>query len=92
MAPTAAACHVLDAARCPAARGTRFGSPLVLSRVHWVGPELVAEIKFVSWTEDNPRRQVVYEGLREDNPAREAQQEIPHPKPASGEATTPTSF
>jgi hypothetical protein len=68
------------------------GSPLVLSRLHWVWSEFAAELKFVSWTEDNPRRQVVYEGLREDKPAPEAQQKIPHPKPASGEATTPTSF
>ena len=28
----------------PPPRGTRFGSPLVLSRVHWVEPKLVAEI------------------------------------------------
>lgn len=27
----------------PPPRSTRFGSPLVLSRVHWVRPELVAE-------------------------------------------------
>jgi DNA ligase D-like protein (predicted ligase) len=37
----------------PPPRGTRFGSPLVLSRVHWVKPELVAEVKFLAWTEDN---------------------------------------
>jgi DNA ligase D-like protein (predicted ligase) len=29
-------------------RSTRFGSPLVLSRVHWVRPELVAEVIFTS--------------------------------------------
>jgi ATP-dependent DNA ligase len=52
----------------PPPRSTRFGSPLVLSRVHWVRPELVAEVKYVSWTEDNLLRQVVYEGLREDKP------------------------
>jgi ATP-dependent DNA ligase len=28
----------------PPPRGSRFGSPLVLSRVHWVRPELVAEV------------------------------------------------
>ncbi len=28
-------------------RSTRFGSPLVLSDVHWVRPELVAEVKFL---------------------------------------------
>jgi bifunctional non-homologous end joining protein LigD len=31
----------------PPPRSTRFGSPLILSRVHWVRPELVAEIKFL---------------------------------------------
>ena len=30
----------------PPPRSSRFGSPLVLSRVHWVRPELVAEVKF----------------------------------------------
>ena len=35
----------------PPPRASRFGSPLVLSRVHWVRPELVAEVKFLTWTE-----------------------------------------
>jgi ATP-dependent DNA ligase len=52
-------------------RWTRFGSPLVLSRVHWVRPELVDEVKCLAWTEDGLLRQVVYEGVREDKPARE---------------------
>jgi hypothetical protein len=34
----------------PQARKTRFGSPLVLSRVHWVEPQLVAEITYLTWT------------------------------------------
>ena len=33
-------------------RSSRFGSPLVLNRVHWVRPELIAEVKFVAWTEE----------------------------------------
>ena len=45
-------------------RASRFGSPLVLSRVHWVRPELVADVKFLTRTDDNLLRQVVYEGLR----------------------------
>jgi bifunctional non-homologous end joining protein LigD len=73
-------------------RGTRFGSPLVLSRVHWVRPELVAEVKFLAWTEDNLLRQVVYEGLREDKPAREVRREIPHQNPATSSARSPTMF
>jgi ATP-dependent DNA ligase len=64
----------------PPPRSTRFGSPLVLSRVHWVRPELVAEVKFLTWTEDNLLRQVVYEGLREDKPAAEVRPPVPHPK------------
>ena len=63
----------------PPPRSTRFGSPLVLSRVHWVRPELVAEVKFLTWTEDNLLRQVVYEGLREDKPASEVRRPVPHP-------------
>ena len=62
----------------PPPRGTRFGSPLALSRVHWVRPELVAEVKFLTWTEDNLLRQVVYEGLREDKPARDVRRSAPH--------------
>jgi ATP-dependent DNA ligase len=59
----------------PPPRGSRFGSPLVLSRVHWVRPELVAEVKYLAWTDDNLLRQVVYEGLREDKPAAEVRRE-----------------
>jgi bifunctional non-homologous end joining protein LigD len=49
--------------------------------VHWVRPELVAEVKYLSWTEDNLLRQVVYEGLREDKPAAEVRRAVPYPKP-----------
>ena len=31
----------------PPPRGGRFGSPLVLSRVHWVRPEMVVEVSYV---------------------------------------------
>ena len=37
----------------PPPRTSRFGSPLALSRVHWVRPELVAEIKYLTWTDEN---------------------------------------
>jgi len=66
----------------PPPRDSRFGSPLVLSRVHWVRPELVAEVKFLAWTDDNLLRQVVYEGLREDKPAADVRRAAPYPKPA----------
>jgi DNA ligase D-like protein (predicted ligase) len=56
-------------------RKTRFGSPLVLSRVHWVEPKLVAEITYLTWTADNLLRHTVYVGLREDKPAAEVRRE-----------------
>jgi bifunctional non-homologous end joining protein LigD len=65
----------------PPLRASRFGSPLVLSRVHWVRPELVAEVKYLTWTGDNLLRQVVYEGLREDKPAVEVRRPVPHRPP-----------
>ena len=65
----------------PPPRDARFGSPLTLSRVHCVRPELVTEVKYLTWTEDNLLRQVVYEGLREDKPAAEVRRTTPHPKP-----------
>jgi DNA ligase D-like protein (predicted ligase) len=65
----------------PPPRSTRFGSPLVLSRIHWVRPELVAEVKYLTWTADNLLRQVVYEGLREDKPATDVGRSVPHPRP-----------
>jgi hypothetical protein len=36
----------------PPPRRNRFGSPVVLSRVHWVHPEMVVEITYGDWTPD----------------------------------------
>jgi ATP-dependent DNA ligase len=58
-----------------APRSTRFGSPLVLSRVHWVEPVLVAEITYLTWTADNLLRHTVYVGLREDKRATDVRRE-----------------
>jgi DNA ligase D-like protein (predicted ligase) len=58
-------------------RSTRFGSPLVLSRVKWVKPKLVAQVKFLTWTADGLLRQVSYQGLREDKSARELRKDRP---------------
>jgi hypothetical protein len=57
----------------PPSKETRFGGKLALSRVHWVRPQLVAEITYRSWAEDGlilrgfTRRQTGEQG-----PAREA--------------------
>ena len=56
---------------------TRFGGKLALSRVHWVRPELVAEIAYLTWAKDGLLRHTVFVGLREDKPAREARRETP---------------
>jgi DNA ligase D-like protein (predicted ligase) len=56
-------------------RSTRFGSPLVLSRVHWVEPKLVAEVTYLTWTADDLLRHTVYVGLREDKPATDVRRE-----------------
>jgi bifunctional non-homologous end joining protein LigD len=61
-------------------RKTRFGSPLVLSRVHWVEPKLVAEITYLTWTADNLLRHTVYVGLREDKPADQVRREPSKPR------------
>jgi DNA ligase D-like protein (predicted ligase) len=59
-------------------RGTRFGSPLVLSRVHWVRPEMVVEVSYVEWTPDGLLRHVVYLGERQDKLASEVSRSPPH--------------
>jgi bifunctional non-homologous end joining protein LigD len=65
----------------PPPRESRFGSPLQLSKVHWVKPKLVVEVTFLTWTADGPLRQAVYQGVREDKPASEARPERPSPHP-----------
>ena len=61
----------------PPPRETRFGGRLVLSKVHWVRPELVAEITYLTWAEDGLLRHTVFIGLRDDKPAREVRRERP---------------
>jgi bifunctional non-homologous end joining protein LigD len=62
----------------PPPRENRFGSPLELSRVHWVRPEVVVEVTYLTWTEGGPLRAVSYQGQREDKPARQIVRPISH--------------
>jgi ATP-dependent DNA ligase len=55
----------------PPPRGTRFGSPLVLSRFHGVRPEMMIEVSYVEWTPDGLLLHVVYLGERQDKLATE---------------------
>lgn len=43
--------------------------------VHWIRPELVAEIAFSEWTQDGSLRHPVFQGLRVDKKAREVRRE-----------------
>jgi bifunctional non-homologous end joining protein LigD len=63
----------------PTPRDNCFGSPLKLSKVHWVRPEVVVEVAYLIWTEGGLLRAVSYQGQREDKPAREVVRPIPHP-------------
>ena len=81
MAPPAAACYVGGTARGAAAaqqplRIAAGPQPRALGKA-----ELVAKVKYLTWTDDNLLRQVVYEGLRGDKPAAEVRRPVPHPKP-----------
>jgi len=51
--------------------------------VHWIRPELVGEVAFTEWTEENVLRHPTFQGLREDKSAREVVREEPSAPPPS---------
>jgi bifunctional non-homologous end joining protein LigD len=54
-----------------------LGSPIVLSRVHWVEPKLVAEINYLTWTGDGLLGHTVSVRLRYDKSADQLRREKP---------------
>jgi bifunctional non-homologous end joining protein LigD len=57
---------------------------------HWVRPDLVAQVRFTEWTDDNKLRHPVYLGLRDDkNPSEVAREEMTKRAPTrTARATT----
>lgn len=53
------------------------GSPKSKAHIHWVKPQLVAEVEFRGWTADDIIRHASFAGLREDKSAKEVHMEVP---------------
>ncbi len=75
--------EAIRTAECPFIEAPPLNAPTT-----WVRPELVAQVKFAQWTEDNRLRAPSFVGLREDKPPGDVRrpQVAPAPAEPSGRA------